>query len=198
MVSGLESAALGAGKAVMKHMATTWLADRKAEARRGAHLTDLISLRFEGVPLLQRNNLRRKLAEIGDVTGMRLLEVCEREFAHVAQNERLAALEVTDLTPLAEIESLTSLKFATNASWARPDAPGRQETRRCTRCKAEGATAWINSAPRRRSSAYDQAPPRRRSCKEGDDVHRGSPKSSPRSPMTARRSSSGAPVRTRW
>jgi antitoxin YefM len=78
-MSGLESAALGAGKAVMKHMATAWLANKKAEARRGAHLTELISLRFEGVPLFQRNNLRRKLAEIGDVTGMRLLEVCERK-----------------------------------------------------------------------------------------------------------------------
>lgn len=92
-MTGLESAALGVGRSVVRQVALTWLAGRKAQVRRGAELTELIALRFGGVRQRGRNDLRRRFDELGELAGERLEELCEREFAGLDDAERVAALE---------------------------------------------------------------------------------------------------------
>ncbi|MGW5647632.1 NACHT domain-containing protein [Saccharopolyspora sp. NPDC003752] len=92
-MSGLETAFLRVGGTVVKHVATAWLTSRKTENRRGAELTELIAQRFGGLRERDRRALRRKLDEVGELAGEQLEELCAREFAELAENERLAALD---------------------------------------------------------------------------------------------------------
>ncbi|RKT83105.1 NACHT domain-containing protein [Saccharopolyspora antimicrobica] len=109
-MSGLETAFLRTGGAVVKHVATTWLTRKKTEARRGADLTDLIALRFSGLRERDRRALRRKLEEVGEIAGERLEELCAREFSALEDNERLAALNaVVDALDEADLSDTTLL-----------------------------------------------------------------------------------------
>jgi hypothetical protein len=109
-VSGLETAFLRAGGVVVKHVATAWLSRKKTENRRGAELTELIALRFGGLRERDQRVLRRKLEEVGELAGERLEELCAREFADLADNERLAALDaVVDALDDADLSDTTFL-----------------------------------------------------------------------------------------
>ncbi|MDA3649846.1 NACHT domain-containing protein [Saccharopolyspora indica] len=109
-MSGLETAFLRTGGAVVKHVATTWLTRKKAENRRGTDLTNLIALRFSGLRERDRRALRRKLEEVGEIAGERLEELCTREFSTLAENERLAALDaVVDVLDDADLSDTTLL-----------------------------------------------------------------------------------------
>lgn len=107
----LETAALRVGNAVMKHMALSWLAGTRAEKRRGADLTELIAARFGGLRLRSRNDLQRKLDEVGDIAGERLRDRCVQEFPHLPDHERVAALDaVVDTLQSADFSDTTLLR----------------------------------------------------------------------------------------
>lgn len=110
-LSGLESTAFRAGGAVVKLVAGQWLAERKQRERRGLELADLISLRFGGLRGRQRNDLRRRLEELGETAGERLHELAEQEFGDLADHERVAALEaVVDTLDDADLSDATLLR----------------------------------------------------------------------------------------
>ncbi|MEV0053047.1 NACHT domain-containing protein [Saccharopolyspora shandongensis] len=132
-MSGLEASALRAGGTVIKHVATAWLSRKKAESRRGAELTELIALRLGGLRERERRALRRKLEEVGELAGERLEELCAREFADLADNERLAALDAVvdalddaDLSDTALLGTdLDPMALAKKVKCLVPPAPAR-------------------------------------------------------------------------
>ncbi|WP_263251345.1 NACHT domain-containing protein [Saccharopolyspora rosea] len=110
-MSGLESAALRAGSTVLKHLATSWLARRKSEVRRGADLTELIALRFGGLRERDRRALRRRLDEAAELAAEHLERLCEREFADLPDNERAATIDaVADALDEADLSDATLLR----------------------------------------------------------------------------------------
>lgn len=143
IVTGIESSALRAGSAVVGRVATAWLAERKAEARRGTDLTELLALRFGSLRQRDRNSFRRKLDEIGDLAGTRLQELCEHEFAALADNERTAALDaVVDALEEADLSDPVLLGSDLDPVELARQVRGRVPTPRRTGLNEAGQTLF--------------------------------------------------------
>ncbi|MEU6129993.1 NACHT domain-containing protein [Saccharopolyspora sp. NPDC047091] len=110
-MTGLEDAALKAGNIVVRGAVRAWLAQRSAENRRGAELTELIGLRFGGLSARSRRDLVRKLEEAGDTAGAHLQAWCERECADLDEAERAAAVDAAvDALSDADLSDATLLR----------------------------------------------------------------------------------------
>lgn len=111
MATGVEAAALRVGSAVVRRLATRWLAAREADGRRDADLVELIAFRFSGLRERDRRGLRRKLDEIGDNVGERLQDLVDHEFRGLPDNERAAALDgVVDALIEADLSDVALLR----------------------------------------------------------------------------------------
>ncbi|GAA4870545.1 NACHT domain-containing protein [Saccharopolyspora cebuensis] len=109
-MSGVESAALRLGSAVVGQVARTWLGRKRAEVRRGADLTELIGFRFGGLRERDRRGLHRRLDEVAEHVGDRLEQLCDREFAALPEHERVAALDaVADALAEADLSDTALL-----------------------------------------------------------------------------------------
>ena len=87
----LESALVGAGKAVITKAAAVWLADRSASRRRRTSLSALVQRQVTDT--FARRTLERQLEAIADDVAQRLAPLCEHEFRDLGEGEKAAALD---------------------------------------------------------------------------------------------------------
>ncbi|QNP69987.1 NACHT domain-containing protein [Streptomyces roseirectus] len=98
----VEVAAVRLGQTVATSAVRLWLGGRRTEQERRAGMGELIRLRVPG--LRARRSVERQFEEIADAVAARVEPLLAHEFAGLAENERLAAVQaVTDTFGRADL-----------------------------------------------------------------------------------------------
>jgi hypothetical protein len=125
--------ALGLGAAVVKSATKLWLGDRPIAADVSASAIDILVGRTTGA--LERRKARRLFEQLEEVVAERLAPLLEREFQHLAGNERQAAVaavrETIDRAALTDNDLFAAdLDAAYLNRYVRRTVPGVRESYR--------------------------------------------------------------------